>query len=184
MKHQDVAAVAGTVVSIEKHQHSFVKFDQVTLFQSLKELNATEFKVFMFLSLRAYAWDDKTRRSGNGVARATGSFIAKGTVLSQATSERGLVRLQKKELISKFHHSCKWGNTYSIKLILMLRTHSNDKAPPTPQVIPIEPVQPPQIEVPKNEGPQKSGPSPIKLRDKYRSQISLSLSLSLSLRNF
>ena len=130
---------------------SFVQIDQATLFQLLQVLDATQFKVFVFLTMRAYGWDDKARRVGDGIVRASGTFVAKGSNLSVATAERCIGKLKEKGLISKSTHSCKWGNTYHVKPIL-LRRGSDDKAPPENK------KKPPQIEVSKNEDTQKEEP--------------------------
>jgi hypothetical protein len=155
--------------NIEGATRSFIQIDQAAVFQLLKELDATELKVFLFLTLRAYGWDEKTRRVGDGVVRASGTFVAKGTNLSAATSERCISKLKEKGLISKWTHSCKWGNTYLVKPIL-LRQSSDDNAPP-----PENKKKHPKDEAPQNEGtkkkepkqtqiPQNEGPSSLKNR--------------------
>jgi hypothetical protein len=137
---------------------SFIQIDQATAFQLLQELDPTEFKILLFLTLRAYGWDEKARRVGDGTSRASGTFVAKGTGLSAATAERCIGRLKEKGLISKWTHSCKWGNTYQVKPIL-LRRCSDDKAPATHD----KKKKFPQIEEPKLEEPQNNAPSSLKI---------------------
>ena len=155
--HFEVPKIEGT--------KSFFQIDQATAFQLLQELDATEFKVFLFLTLRAYGWDEKTRRVGDGVTRASGTFVAKGTSLSEATAERSIASLKQKGLISKLKHSCKWGNTYQVKPTL-LRQIAEDKKE-LPKKAAIEPAKTPPPEEPKIEGtkieaPQNHIPSSLK----------------------
>ncbi len=186
----------------------FVQVNQAAVFQLLQELDASDFKVFFFLTIRAYGWEEKTRRVGDGITRASGTFVAKGTGLSEATSEKCINTLKQKGLISKFHHSCKWGNTYQVKPTL-LRQGSNEieslednkkhrktkepkpeepKEPANPKVSKPEPIQReepknegPKIEVPKNHHPSTLGNRPLGAQNLGTNIDSRYLDLSLKL---
>lgn len=135
----------------------FVQVDQAAVFKLVRELDLSDFKVFFFLTMRAYGWDDEKRRVGDGITRASGTFVANGTGLSEATSEKCIRSLKELGLISKFHHSCKWGNTYSVKPLLL--RHASNEVPVTEDRKEHQECNEPfQSEKPKNEVPKLKGP--------------------------
>jgi hypothetical protein len=122
---------------------AFFMLNQAESYNLLHELDPFEFKLFYFLSLRAWGWDGLVKQKGDGTTRAAVGFICKGTNLKKTMVEVKLKSLLDKHLIQLIELSFKKGNLYRISNVL----HSSGK--------PKEPAQ----QAPATQEPEAQAPS-------------------------
>jgi hypothetical protein len=105
-------------IKVPKYLGSYYRLNLSEIFILMQEMEAGEFKVFLFLSLKAWGWDGKLQKSGDGSVQASASYIAKGTNLSEASVNKYVISLLNKNYIIKTSICYKNGNTYQISQLL------------------------------------------------------------------
>ena len=106
-------------------------------------MDPAEFKLFLFLSMKAWGWDGKLRRLGDGTVRASVSYAAKGAGISESSVNKYTDKLIAKGLTKKLSVSFKQGNTYQVLSVI----YHQEKSPELPA------AQVPEIRVPEKQAP-------------------------------
>ncbi len=152
---------------VPKPHGSYYKLDLSKAYQLLQELEAVEFKLFLFLSLKAWGWDGNLQKSGIGTVKASASYMAKGVNSSEASVNKYVISLTNKNYLSKMSVCFKTGNTYRVSQILWV---PNSQAPQILGTLNTETniegefidksIFTPEIQVAKDEVPEIQVPEP------------------------
>lgn len=80
----------------------------------MRRLEAGEFVVFHFLTLKAWGWDPEKHRLGNGLMRAAGTYVSQSLGIAKSSADKYLGNLVEKGLLTLVEKSHKHGNTYRV----------------------------------------------------------------------
>jgi hypothetical protein len=92
----------------------------------MRRLEAGEFVVLQFLTLKAWGWNVDKHRLGSGLVRAAGTYVSQSLGIAKSSADKYLGNLMNKGFLSLVEKSHKRGNTYRVVPLLAASTEKTE----------------------------------------------------------
>ena len=92
----------------------------------MRRLEAGEFVVLQFLTLKAWGWNVDKHRLGSGTVRAAGTYVSQSLGIAKSSADKYLGNLVNKGFLSLVEKSHKRGNTYRVAPLLAASTEKTE----------------------------------------------------------